>query len=235
MIERFRKFGRSTSKLKRSWRSENKSDSLQNTQLDDTGRGMSGNICHPEGCLWKNNNNQFRGMFFVVDIFWKLQSTLFTKKEFRICILQSIIYQYYKLKLQCTVYSAALHGCTALHCFLSFQVSLQCDSHFSHDWAPQESLKSSSGDSLGSHRYKRPAKARRPAIWLAYIQAAVGSGPVEHLGAIGIDPKGPSHSACISFWIPKRQAISTDTSFETKMMVKSGLFSNPMSPFRVPC
>ena len=25
-------------------------------QLDDTGRGMSGNICHPEGCLWKNNN-----------------------------------------------------------------------------------------------------------------------------------------------------------------------------------
>ena len=30
------------------------------------------------------------------------------------------------------------------------------------------------------------------------------------------------HSACISFWIPKRQAISTDTSFETKMMVKSG-------------
>ena len=30
------------------------------------------------------------------------------------------------------------------------------------------------------------------------------------------------HSACISFWIPKRQAISTDTSFETKMLVKSG-------------
>ena len=25
-------------------------------QLDDTGRGMSGNIRHPEGCLWKNNN-----------------------------------------------------------------------------------------------------------------------------------------------------------------------------------
>jgi hypothetical protein len=23
-------------------------------QLDDTGRGMSGNIRHPEGCLWKN-------------------------------------------------------------------------------------------------------------------------------------------------------------------------------------
>ena len=108
--------------------------------------------------------------------------------DFLQCILQSIIYQYYKLKLQCTVYSAALHGCTALHCFLSFQVSLQCDSHFSHDWAPQESLKSSSGDSLGSHRYKRPAKARRPAIWLAYIQAAVGSGPVEHLGAVGIYP-----------------------------------------------
>ena len=30
------------------------------------------------------------------------------------------------------------------------------------------------------------------------------------------------HSACISFWILKRQAISTDTSFETKMMVKRG-------------
>jgi hypothetical protein len=28
-------------------------------QLDDTGRGMSGNIRHPEGCLWKNNNNNF--------------------------------------------------------------------------------------------------------------------------------------------------------------------------------
>ena len=27
-------------------------------QLDDTGRGMSGNIRHPEGCLWKNNNNK---------------------------------------------------------------------------------------------------------------------------------------------------------------------------------
>ena len=26
-------------------------------QLDDTRRGMSGNIRHPEGCLWKNNNN----------------------------------------------------------------------------------------------------------------------------------------------------------------------------------
>ena len=30
------------------------------------------------------------------------------------------------------------------------------------------------------------------------------------------------HSACISFCIPKRQAISTDTSFDTKMMVKIG-------------
>ena len=114
------------------------------------------------------------------------------KSDYMDRALQSIIYQYYKLKLQCTVYSAALHGCTALHCFLSFQVSLQCDSHFSHDWAPQESLKSSSGDSLGSHRYKRPAKARRPAIWLAYIQAAAGSGPVEHFGSVGIYPKGPS-------------------------------------------
>ena len=26
-------------------------------QLDDTGRGLSGNIRRPEGCLWKNNNN----------------------------------------------------------------------------------------------------------------------------------------------------------------------------------
>ena len=26
-------------------------------QLDDTGRCMSRNISHPEGCLWKNNNN----------------------------------------------------------------------------------------------------------------------------------------------------------------------------------
>ena len=29
-----------------------------------------------------------------------------------------------------------------------------------------------------------------------------------------------AHTACISFWIPKRQAISTDTSFEIKIMVK---------------
>ena len=29
-----------------------------------------------------------------------------------------------------------------------------------------------------------------------------------------------SHTACISFWIPKRQAISTDTSFEIKMIMK---------------
>ena len=28
------------------------------------------------------------------------------------------------------------------------------------------------------------------------------------------------HTAWISFWIPKRQAISTDTSFEIKMMMK---------------
>ena len=28
------------------------------------------------------------------------------------------------------------------------------------------------------------------------------------------------HTACISFWIPKRQAISTDISFEIKMMMK---------------
>ena len=28
------------------------------------------------------------------------------------------------------------------------------------------------------------------------------------------------HTAGISFWITKRQAISTDTSFEIKMMVK---------------
>ena len=29
-----------------------------------------------------------------------------------------------------------------------------------------------------------------------------------------------NHTACISFWIPKRQAISTDTSFEVRMMMK---------------
>jgi hypothetical protein len=28
------------------------------------------------------------------------------------------------------------------------------------------------------------------------------------------------HSACILFWIPKKQAISSDTNFEVKMMVK---------------
>jgi hypothetical protein len=28
------------------------------------------------------------------------------------------------------------------------------------------------------------------------------------------------HTACISFWITKRQAISTDTSFEIKMTMK---------------
>ena len=28
------------------------------------------------------------------------------------------------------------------------------------------------------------------------------------------------HTACISFWIPKRQAISTVTIFEIKMMMK---------------
>ena len=31
-----------------------------------------------------------------------------------------------------------------------------------------------------------------------------------------------NHSACILFWIPKRPAIYTDNTFETKMMVKSG-------------
>ena len=30
----------------------------------------------------------------------------------------------------------------------------------------------------------------------------------------------PIHTACISFWIPKKQAIFTDTSFEVKTMVK---------------
>ena len=29
------------------------------------------------------------------------------------------------------------------------------------------------------------------------------------------------HNVYISFWIPRRQAISTDTSFEIKMMVKT--------------
>ncbi len=43
------------------------------------------------------------------------------------------------------------------------------------------------------------------------------------------------HSACISFWITKRQAISTDTSFETKMMVKSGaieIIFKSLEPFQ---
>ena len=27
-------------------------------QLDDTGRGMSGNIRHPEGCVWKKQQKE---------------------------------------------------------------------------------------------------------------------------------------------------------------------------------
>ena len=49
-------------------------------QLDDTGRGLSGNIRHPEGCLWKNNNNstysqklgedfaKFRGLLRIYEL-----------------------------------------------------------------------------------------------------------------------------------------------------------------------
>ena len=47
-------------------------------QLDDTSRGLSGNIRCPEGCLWKNNNSQkrslaktvknFRSFFFRLDV-----------------------------------------------------------------------------------------------------------------------------------------------------------------------
>ena len=39
-----------------------------------------------------------------------------------------------------------------------------------------------------------------------------------HLVHIRI-PSIKYHTACIWFWIPKREAISTDTSFEIKMMV----------------
>ena len=42
-----------------------------------------------------------------------------------------------------------------------------------------------------------------------------------HTWTIGAQIGGISdHTAYISFWIPRRQAISTDTSFEIKMMVK---------------
>ena len=44
-----------------------------------------------------------------------------------------------------------------------------------------------------------------------------------------------THSASILFWITKRQAISTDTSFETKMMVQSGaieIIFNSHEPFQ---
>ena len=40
-------------------------------------------------------------------------------------------------------------------------------------------------------------------------------------------------SACISFRITKRQAISTYTSFETEMMVKSGVIEISMAPIFV--
>ena len=43
------------------------------------------------------------------------------------------------------------------------------------------------------------------------------------------------HTACISFWIPKRQAISTDTSFETKLMMKIyaiKIIFKPYEPFQ---
>ena len=43
------------------------------------------------------------------------------------------------------------------------------------------------------------------------------------------------HTACISFWIPKRQTISTDTSFAVKMMVKIyaiEIIFKPHEPFQ---
>ena len=60
-------------------------------QLDDTGRGMSRNIHHPEGCLWKNNikaDKKFLGFVELVFAFslmgkhtlsdWQLAHTPFT-------------------------------------------------------------------------------------------------------------------------------------------------------------
>ena len=44
-------------------------------QLDDTGRGMSGNIRHPEGCLWKNNN------YLTCRTFFRNKPFLFVKVE----------------------------------------------------------------------------------------------------------------------------------------------------------
>ena len=43
-------------------------------QLDDTGRGMSGNIPHLKGCLWKNNNNKSCSAISIFDI--KLVTTI---------------------------------------------------------------------------------------------------------------------------------------------------------------
>jgi hypothetical protein len=48
-------------------------------QLDDTGRGMSGNIRHPEGCLWKNNNNN---NFLVKIQVQKLDETMLLQQEY---------------------------------------------------------------------------------------------------------------------------------------------------------
>ena len=44
------------------------------------------------------------------------------------------------------------------------------------------------------------------------------------------------HSACVLFWIPKRQAISTHTSFEVKMVVKIGIFRShePFQSYLLP-
>ena len=43
------------------------------------------------------------------------------------------------------------------------------------------------------------------------------------------------HSACILFWIPKRKAISSDTSFEVTIMVKIyviGIIFGSHKPFQ---
>ena len=39
-------------------------------QLDDPGRGMSGNIRRPEGCLWKNNNNKEQALELIPGSHW---------------------------------------------------------------------------------------------------------------------------------------------------------------------
>ena len=76
--------------------------------------------------------------------------------------------------------------------------------------------------------YQRPAPAMHAHAGKFFVKIVLSNGSFF-----------PTHSACISFWIPKRQAISTDTSCEVKIIVKIymplKLSSDPTSPFRVTC